>query len=59
MARHPQLKSFITLEEPASGGGSKVYMRVAKVFSLMDLFAALGHRLTADDLYRVYLSCPS
>ena len=31
-------------------------MRVAKVFSLMDLFAAHGHAFTAYDLYEVYMS---
>ena len=44
--------------EPASGCSTQLYMRVAKVFSLMDLFTAHGSAFTADELYTVYLSCP-
>ena len=36
----------------------QLYMRVAKVFSLMDLFTAHGAAFTADALYKFYLSCP-
>ena len=45
--------------QPASGGSeaafgcsTQLYMRVAKVFSLMDLFTGLGAAFTADALYK-------
>ena len=44
--------------EPAWGCNMQLYMRVAKVFSLMDLFAGLGAAFTADALYKFYLRCP-
>ena len=47
IARHPQLRGLIMQRQPASGGSEpasgcsvQLYMRVAKVFSLMDLFTA-------------------
>ena len=39
--------------EPASGGSTQLYIRVAKVFSLMDLFTAHGSAFTAAELYKV------
>ena len=44
--------------EPAWGCNMQLYMRVAKVFSLMDLFVGLGAAFTADALYKFYLRCP-
>ena len=59
IAHHPQLRGLIIRQQaPASGGSTGLYMREAKVFSLMDLFHAHGHAFTARELYDVYLSCP-
>ena len=52
VAKHEQLKGLIV--KPASGGPQ---VKVAKVFSLMDLFMAMGKTYSAKDLYDAYLSC--
>ena len=53
-ARHQQLEGLLTQKQP----GDKYHMRVAKVFSLMDLFSAHGSKFSAAELYEVYKSCP-
>ena len=52
VAKHEQLKGLIV--KPASGGPQ---VKVAKVFSLMDLFMAMGKTYSAKELYDAYLSC--
>ena len=52
-AKNAQLKGLIV--KPASGGAAKV--RVSKVFSVMDLFMAMGKMYSAKELYDAYLSC--
>ena len=51
-ARHAQLRGIIV--KPASGGAQ---VKVAKVFSVMDLFMALGKSYSATELYSAYLTC--
>ena len=62
---HAQLKGLIVKlasgSEPSSGSASDAsggpLVKVAKVFSVMDLFMALGKAYSAKELYDAYLSC--
>ena len=53
-AKNVQLRGLVV--KPASGGGGP-QVRVSKVFSVMDLFIAMGKTYSAKELYDAYLSC--
>ena len=53
----PRQVNTVLLKGPPEKEDRCYYLRVSKVFGLMDLFSAWGHEYTAKELYAYYLSC--